>query len=405
LWDLVLLAGYGLTRLIPHAEHPPTSIRETKSHERPQTREKRPWRSEDFRQYIQQITISSTPLSPELKSWTEQEIKAALEEGIHTPEACRESSSARSTLQALLMTWAERDFDSALAWLDQLPSEAWKTTLASTLGAAVPDDKALDAFSYVCKNRGYFETANSSGSGEIFKKAIQQAALQGPAAVVEILTQARHADLNGYAENWKFPKGFDFVSLNTMLASKGETATFHIGPWMAQNREEAIQHLMLDSDQKISPAVLFSDVLPLIGSPQDAVASERAVWLAGKLDQLKPDQLQFMKENLVDTLQRSPATLTSFTNALTDLKLKQDMVLKGTEKLLVTEGMDRGFRYLEETLNSNEEKLHTLEKLNLSRPVWLRSQQKESLRTKLTEWGASQERIDDIMKRMESSTS
>ena len=218
---------------------------------------------------------SSSPLQDMLGDWTDDEVRAALEQSLGDPFVPDGSWMP----DLLFMEYLRRDLDQALAWYTSVPSRARMAELLSTLGRGWPEDRAADGLAFLLANRDLF-------SGHIIGKNLASAAKEGPAAVLEMIRsmQKKHLSVS-QTMAIGFPEDFDFPSLLNSLPEDmvGKTvSTRAITSWYQQDREAAFRWL-LENREDTSLRGLF-----YFTSPEKR--PEALGWVGGKLADLPEDQ-------------------------------------------------------------------------------------------------------------------
>lgn len=337
----------------------------------------------------------------EFKQWTTSEIDTAVNEGLSMPERLLQYGRANEMLNALLCEWIRRDLDGALKWFEKLPADGMRNQFGHCLAAAWPKERAEEGLEYVFAHPRMFDRANGTSSGSIIQLAIEKAAEKGAAAVADVLARVTEHQLTPrYAEGWKFPGDFDFAKLaaSPQAVELGQGHAFFAGVWMSRNREQAFGQL--SGDAKVSMKDLFADVMPQNGAIDHTAASERAKWLAGRLDQLDEERSRVLVAQAVETFVDSPDTLSAFTVSLNNDEQRRDFSAKAVHSL-AQKSMQSAMAYLEAT-EPPEQRLAVLETLQAD-PYrsWLPNKAwEQSVREKLTSWNASPERADAIVKQL-----
>ncbi|HEY1121143.1 MAG TPA: hypothetical protein VGE67_06065, partial [Haloferula sp.] len=96
---------------------------------REEPRKPKKWSTNDLHELAtsdksENLQNGSNPLRHELAAWTNEELEAALNEGLKTPGAAVEFGKVQSIMGHLLREWMKRDFDSALKWFEGMTSES-----------------------------------------------------------------------------------------------------------------------------------------------------------------------------------------------------------------------------------------------------------------------------------------
>ena len=336
-----------------------------------------------------------------LSDWSAEELRAALDECMHGPEATL-SLVRLDIFPQLLGTWIKRDPGAALAWFDGIDPPVLRRRVASFLARQWPVEKAEEGFAYFLAHRDLF----APDSTTFQDKVIRARAQEGPDAVFAALQQF-HAE-NVLAPDLKFelPDGFDYPSLLardlTALVTENEQERADRGyrnlfrellilSWYAQDREQAFDWLLKQQ------GVAGLEVISTSTGKEDHFK-----WLSGKIEALAPEQQdEFLAVNREKWLYEM-YNLQSFAAGTTDPALRTKL------EAFAVDGVAYGS--IEPTLaviGSNPDLDRRLEILEQT-PIGPRPHRPrfsfydgEYLRKTLGEWGVEPVRIDAIIARFQ----
>ncbi|RYD38561.1 MAG: hypothetical protein EOP87_01375 [Verrucomicrobiaceae bacterium] len=219
----------------------------------------KPWTSDDFLRAIR--TRNPNPAEPPpdpllagLTDWTDEEIRAALEESLLHPELLLHNGGKLGLTPLLFRELIRRDFDSAMELFGELPPEKAEA-LSAVLLFNWPADRAADGLAFLRANSAFV----SRRGIHLININLTAAATLGVSELTALIRTLRaegydvafHSMLGGSIGTTKveFPPGFDFSGLLTseeIAFSPGTTTTPTYGifsAWIDQDREAAFQWL------------------------------------------------------------------------------------------------------------------------------------------------------------------
>ncbi len=412
LFGVAVFAGFVGTRMRPEVSSlSPASEIPSKTRDRT-----KPWKSDDFLEWVREkesgkgYSLTPNPVSEELKAWSDEELRAALDGALADASSALSNGRASTVIGWLIQEWMSRDPDAVVAWFEGLGAESKKRRLASWLGAHWPKERGEDGLALVIRNREFFDPPGAISSWAFVQLAIESAAQRGPAALDAVLAQLRIQKLDPrYGNPGSFPKGFDFSALAASPAAAAflaEGNAFFAGEWMKEDPEEAFEYFKatLTLEDRNGVGKLFDDVLPRSGDLDPDAATGRAEWLASKLNTIEPADRRKIALDTVKALWEHPAVAGGFVAALEDPddRLEASRVAATS---VFERGIEPAMEFFEAT--GDARRLELLETATIGQPewkTWMREKDERLLRERLAAWNASQERIDAIVRSMKEVT-
>ncbi len=338
------------------------------------------------------------PLADELADWTNDEIRAALEESLVHPEAALNFGRGSPLTIWLLKEWIRRDFDEVLAWFGQVPS--WKQArLSGALGHNWPAERAAEGLDFVRKNRDWFP----SPPWALLVKNVEQHAGNGAAAVDELLrTFAEERYQLGAQNPIDFPAGFDFAALVEKPGFQGirgsGLASVVLRSWFGQDREAAFDWVFANDGA--------TGVGSLMNNPATGGSQKDVAWVAGKVEGMEPDARAGFLRELTPGWMRGPTGLEWFLSGVSDEGFKAEVIALAPQ--LVFGGRAHQALPMLEQLPDPATRIRLLENASPAE-VFQQSRHmrrfpesdKALLREKLAEWNASETQIESILSRFE----
>lgn len=277
------VAGGLMFRGKPHA--PEVRAEPERKKEREEVRLGAKWSGVDF---VAAARKMNPPMSAggvnrfasELAGWSDEEIRAALDETLPKPEWLLSHSPTIDVAQALFDEWTKRDFDAALAWFSSMQSGSQQRELADILSERWPATRNAEALDFLRKYSDLFPFHKKMG---IVSKGIEAEAAKGPQALADLLGILKSESLlydGGGTANIKVPEGFDFGALaatdgfrNVWGTAEGRTLLYK---WVGQDREAALAWIVATKG-----AVAASE----IASPgPGGKLKEHYAWLGQKME-------------------------------------------------------------------------------------------------------------------------
>ncbi|RYD53827.1 MAG: hypothetical protein EOP83_22865 [Verrucomicrobiaceae bacterium] len=234
------------------------------------------------------------PLRHELADWTNEELEAALNEGLKTPGAGIEFGKVQTIMGHILREWMKRDFDSALKWFESMTSESVRGGLSVCIARGWPEDRIKESFAYLLANKRYFSGNGGSSSWPMTEAALQSAAKQDATSLAEVLKAIRENDLFFPVVQLDFPRDFDFATLMSTAIDdrmwKGHNAKPILSAWMSRDRDAAFDAILEKNRQTGSdPGLyLFSTELPTTS----AALADHVQWMTGKIEAMDGQERQ-----------------------------------------------------------------------------------------------------------------
>ncbi|WAC21184.1 hypothetical protein OVA24_07280 [Luteolibacter sp. SL250] len=372
----------------------------------------KPWTSDDFLRAIRARTPDPAepppdPLLAVLADWTDEEIRAALEESLLHPELLLHSAGKLGLTPLLFSGLIGRDFDSAMGFFDGLTPEK-ASNLSWILLCRWPAERAAEGMEFLRTKRGLYDaglhqhiidinltTAASKGVGEM------TALMRGLRADgFEVGFHTLHIGGLGVLPGVTFPEGFDFPGLlssaEVAFTTEGSAAAAGsiFGSWMKRDREAAFQWLQENHGDKALTYV----------SSRLGIEPETQAWFNGKMVAMEPgpraELLNLRSSSWID----EPAFAVRTLNAAKDTPIHREVLGYAVQGLFY--GKHRQTLRLLEQIPEPEERLRfleTVQPINPSRPIYTDpdAAKDDTFREKLREWGAGDARVDAILKRFE----
>ncbi|HEY1120080.1 MAG TPA: hypothetical protein VGE67_00710 [Haloferula sp.] len=350
---------------------------------------------------------TKNPLAEELADWSTEEIRAALEASLASPD-CRMPGNPASGLPHFLMgAWMQRDFTAAREWFESLPSGKDKEKMAAALAMYWPEDKGNQAIDYLLANPEVMERSKTS----LLLHGIQSAVNQGPSALIALMTRLRKSGNDypnvvggGFPSGIQYPADFDFA---TLMASDEfallppsdasgaiSTADALLSKWHTRDREAAYDWLIEHRGVEGFKTLAWNSAVD---------PTENMRWLTGKADALSAENKEAFRTSILTSWLRSPEKLRQFAEATQDPNLAEAARRYGIQAMFF--GATRGALPVIEGIDA-ETRLRLLETAELDSSLMrypyrqrLDSDDEALLRKKLTEWNASDEQIMTILSR------
>jgi len=160
---------------------------------------------------IREMRKDSSPLSRKLADWTTDEIRAALEESVRSPDSIFRSTPGSSVEYALMAEWMKRNHEEAVAWFETVESDYAKARLALTITGEWPKENAMAGLDFYLSHRAlHGQWRPHSLHANVFN----QAAAIGPAALEAVLRRYGEENIHAHSTlELEFPAGFDFRTL------------------------------------------------------------------------------------------------------------------------------------------------------------------------------------------------
>lgn len=242
-----------------------------------------PWEAEDFFKAARKKTGErmgggATAITDLTATWTDAEIRTALEAAMQDPDAMVRFNGLAGLL---FREYLRRDLDAALEWMLGQPPLHQKR-FGTMLGQAWPESRAMEGLDFL---RRHPELSGDTYTPmSMLSKAMGAVSAQGPEAVVALLEklQAEGWNLNfGFTTN--YAPGFDFAGLlgSEDFKKLGVMKNAMIYTWSRSDRDAAFAWV-LGNDKPESLGVMARGGY---GVPGDTMR-----WFVGKMEGLTPEQ-------------------------------------------------------------------------------------------------------------------
>lgn len=217
------------------------------------------WVEEQSALYKAGTGLANPTHAEELGSWTLDEIRAALNQGVTSPGVFAHGPE-RSALLALLGEWTKREPEAALAWLGTLPAGPLRSRLGESIANHWPSERAEEGLEKVMASVEDFQSEGSVFYLQLLRLSVESAAKRGPLAVDELVARTQQGGLKFPSAGLVFPPGFDFAGLTRtpFMADKLSLQNFVPGfvadAWLRANPDAAVSGLIaLDRQQGRAP--------------------------------------------------------------------------------------------------------------------------------------------------------
>lgn len=349
-----------------------------------------------------------------LKDWNPEELRRALEESLRDPNSLIYGSVEAKATGALMTALMSRDMDAFKDWFGAIRSEMAGHIMARLAAEACPVDRAEEWLAYSMQHPEAFLSFGRLQSNGVSGKALQAAALRGPAEMEALITVLGKAGVDFHTSdqeenfdlgrNMEFPPGFDFSALAKMPGGsrfwKGHLPAFVLG-WLRQNPDEAFATMAAyDPFPGREPYFAFvprSRPAPLPDGDLVAVLGNKI----GTLDEIRR---KAAIDQEADLLTADPKIYDRFTQALPD-GASQRQAHEFAVRAVNTMGIEAVMPHLE-ALGTPEERVAFLEGMEVSGQLvgahsGMTNGEEADLRGRLAEWRATPEQIEAIVNKIE----
>jgi len=361
-----------------------------------------PWGKQDFLKALERTAAASRasgpttgPLDALLAKWTDDELRAALDETLHDPETVLSPALAL----AVFREYFRRDLDRALAWF-QDRTALHQQVFATHMAEDWPEERGVELLGLYQANRSAFRNADLE---PLLQKGIFGISSRGPAAVAALIGTFREEDLAQKLLEGplRFAPGFDFPALlgSSALAGRQPDSlkAAILTAWHAQVGEAAYQW-MLDTQGAYAIATM-----PQV--PYSNMEGSSTFWLTGKLESLPPADLAAFLDAMTPEWAASPYRIRAISENASPT-LRREIFTRGLQGLYTGEAND-SLQVLEAAVSDPAGRLNLLEALERlplpagstleARP--LEQDEQEAFRNTLSTWGADETRADAILRR------
>lgn len=364
---------------------------------------RKPATAEEFREWVEWLVAEGPGRKERMESWTDQELRSALDEGMKDPGLALHGP-AMGTLLLILEEWTSRDPSAATEWWEAISSDVTRGHLAVALSSGWPKERASEGLDFVARHREAFLGPDGSKCGNIIGSVVAAALEKGPEAADEILVRLREAKLPLMLGPAGFPAGFDFAAfaraaeMSTLIAEN--RARFFYQAWLRQDPERAFASLIDDyRNVKGDPAEsIFSGFYPglRVGAPG---MTENAGWLGKKIGTLDAEEQQELARKGGEIMCREPAAVEAFVGALTDPVAKAQASVAAARDVMI-EDVATAMRLL--AVERDQDARVDLLKASLEYRGQMAgkpfsAEDERVLRATLAEWAVAHEQIDGLV--------
>lgn len=331
--------------------------------------------------------------------WSNEELKAALDEGITKPFF----GTNQLALRLLLAEWTRREPDAAWQWLLALRSESTRTQLSTSIASAWPRERGAEGLEMALAHPEIFASGRIMTSQPLVQKALEFAARSGPDAVEEMLVKIAGGGLQFGWMPFQFPQGFDFDALSRkpeMLRLLSESkALFATRSWMKADPEAAFSRLLEINREAKSPlGNALTPILTAFGDNQEVLG--HAQWIAKRLGELDEAEQRQIGTAFARRVHLRPAVLREFLLAMPEGEARDEAALVATRNVSLEVGASIGYLDAVTDPAARIEALQTL--LSTKGLRWgydLSSAELEKLlQEKLGAWNASTEQTAELLR-------
>ena len=362
------------------------------------------WSADDFLKASMERAAKArqkghTGLTDQLADWSTEEIRAALEESVKSPDALFQMTLGARVEDALLAEWMRRDFDGAIGWFEALGSDYVKQRMLPALSQHWPKERGQEAIDFALRYRGLH---GWNSPGRFFSTGVSKAAEGGPAAVNEVLRRLRENGVEmSEVRELEFPAGFDFrtfIGGKEFAHLKENRRGFAFAEaWSFQDPEGACRWLKEEGGG--IPALIS-----LAAWEDDGSAAPRLRWLGGELSNWsEKEQDEFFRQGALRQLFRDPDAQITMAEGAKDPAMAERIRKMGIQAM--DEGaVGPGLR----VLVSIPDPARRIELLMEVEPKTdsgnqmaerLYPQNEITLRAKLREWNATEAQTETILER------
>ncbi len=349
-----------------------------------------------------------SPLSDELRDWTDGELLAALEASLSDRRSRLHGEPQYNVLDGLLAEWMRRDFPAALTGLEKMEPGAIQNRMARAVASHWPVERGEEALEFAIANRERFPEIIST----LILTATKAAAADGATVYIEHMRRLRESGfehVNGLMEV-DYPAGFDFG----MLCRSEEFANLWkpedhgsgiFGPaygivtaWHAQDREAAFAWTLENRG--------MDGIGMLAGSPL-VDSKDNLAWIGAKFEQMTEGQRAEFHSEVIQKWIRFPSRLVDFAAGIENPAMLDDLRKTAVQSIFAGEGHD-AMPLLDETEPARRIELLKNAEMGPAfstgepgyRPHHNFTENHEALlRTKLAEWDVGQEDTEEIISR------
>jgi|GEM_PF-3695295 len=343
-----------------------------------------------------------------LRDWTDRELLAGLDEAAE--DLRRPSSDAEGLLNILFYFYARRDIAAALDWLGRQRQVTITGIISSSF---LPPERGREMLEFLTERPELYRSYRSPFL-QLELTVLRAEMQQGVDSLLPLVRKLLAVDPDSLSvKNLQFPPGFGYavllegLSLESDVHSKGGINGSIISQWMNHDRDAAFRWLVENQEYGTSLKQLRPDTV------------EKVTWLVGKLDTLSSGQLQtFIQVNSTNLVTNSLMDVDAALSAARTPAVRtalRDAFARGVFTGQ-REHMERGVKALE-SVPDTAERLRLLEQIEPSRevrvdggvsfhdpfspvPAGEKQYTGSLLRERLLEWGATGDRADAIISRI-----
>ncbi|MEK7951565.1 hypothetical protein [Luteolibacter soli] len=357
------------------------------------------WRKEDFQRAATEenaaIKAGSYDRYGKLwATWTDAEIRAALDAGVVDPECLTPNGSGAGVMDSLIRELLKRDTDAVVAWFDGIAYQGAKKRFIYTLPYAWPEARAAAGLDFLRSHRSDFPGGTSWA---IVAKNIQASAGQGPAGVEAMLKTLKEEGFGlDFQNELHFPAGFDYRGLLEgevwQGLDKGGVRDSMVRAFRQEDPERAFEWLL--EKQGVAG-------IGLTGWYGGDSGPERMAWLGKKIEALDAgQQAEFFKAMQGEWMRIPDAFVASFAKEVRTPAMRELLRTAMVQQIYV--GNARSSLNSLEALGEPEERLRALEEATpgevfAGRHRPLSPENEAFIRSKLASWNADEARIQAIV--------
>ena len=335
------------------------------------------------------------PLTDRLADWSTDELRAALEESVKSPDAMFRNTPGSRVEYALMAEWMKRDHEAAVAWFEGVESDYARARMALTITGAWPKEDAMAGLDFYMKHRALH------GQWQPFSlhaNVFNQAAASGPAALEEVLRRygKEMIHLNSQID-LAFPEGFDFRTLVAgeefkKLEKRGQISPL-VSEWSDRDPAGAFSWMMEQGGMERA-----SSMAGMYGKEPE----QRLKWLGGEMSGWSAEQREELAESALSSWRSKPEALKYLAEGVKDPALAEELRVHSIQAIYYQGRAQQAL----EVLGGIPDPARRIELLLTTERAAgggdappLSAAGEHTMRTLLPEWNATPEQIETIIQR------
>jgi hypothetical protein len=150
------------------------------------------------------------PMADLLAEWTEDELKAALEEALTLPRCLITLGRERYLPSKLIGAWVKKNPDAVAAWIEGIRSSAIKDAMVHGALNNWPRDRAMEGIEFLLTH--HWDPGTSYGI-HFIPGVLEDKAREGAGEMSRLLHRLNEAKVGISIESLDLPVGFDYIEL------------------------------------------------------------------------------------------------------------------------------------------------------------------------------------------------